>query len=180
MRTSRAAALRLATAALVSVPKHPAIAWCGKPYPPYAYQLPWFEFQAGSTPVRIIGDNRPESARKLSPVLVLPSPGLSYEYMENLEAFTVSERRVAFAALSAAEKDLVFDFLASLGRAEFDWDTNNTIDEFDWFFLYPLMSGPDPSTSITPDDDGAIGDVDQDGDFDLVEFGKLQRVFTGQ
>ena len=86
----------------------------------------------------------------------------------------------AFAALSAAEKDLVFDFLASLGRAEFDWDTNNTIDEFDWFFLYPLMSGPDPSTSITPDDDGAIGDVDQDGDFDLVEFGKLQRVFTGQ
>jgi len=86
----------------------------------------------------------------------------------------------AFAALSTAEKDLVMDFLASLGRAEFDWDTNNTIDEFDWFFVFPLMTGPAPATPISPDDDGAIADVDQDGDFDLVEFGKLQRVFTGQ
>ena len=125
MRTSRAAALRLATAALVSVPTHPAIAWCGKPYPPYAYQLPWFEFQAGSTPVRIIGDNRPESARRLSPVLVLPSPGLSYEYMENLEAFTVSERRVCFCSLSApatvaqlaAQARAALDALEAPGRA---------------------------------------------------------------
>ena len=125
MKATRAAALRLATAALVSVPTHPAIAWCGKPYPPYAYQLPWFEFQAGSTPVRIIGDNRPESTRRLSPILVLPSPGLSYEYMENLEAFTVSERRVCFAALSApatvaqlaAQARAALDALEAPGRA---------------------------------------------------------------
>ena len=125
MKATRAAALRLATAALVSVPTHPAIAWCGKPYPPYAYQLPWFEFQAGSTPVRIIGDNRPESARRLSPVLVLPSPGLSYEYMENLEAFTVSERRVCFCSLSApatvaqlaAQARAALDALEAPGRA---------------------------------------------------------------
>lgn len=93
---------------------------------------------------------------------------------------TATPSAQAFAALSAAEQDLVYRFLGSLGRAEFDWDTNNTIDEFDWFFIYPLMTGPEPATPITPDDDGAIGDVDQDGDFDLVEFGKLQRAFSGQ
>lgn len=93
---------------------------------------------------------------------------------------TATPSAQAFAALSAVEKDLVYDFLGSLGRAEFDWDTNNTIDEFDWFFIYPLMTGPEPATPISPDDEGAIGDVDQDGDFDLVEFGKLQRAFSGQ
>ena len=51
--------------------------------------------------MRIVGDNRPETARKLSPLLVLPSPTLSYEYLETLEALTISERRVAFAALTA-------------------------------------------------------------------------------
>ncbi|MEM6567005.1 MAG: di-heme oxidoredictase family protein, partial [Planctomycetota bacterium] len=86
----------------------------------------------------------------------------------------------AYQALTQADKDLVLRFLASLGRAEFDWDVNNTIDEFDWFFLEPLLTGPDPATPVTPDDDGAVCDVDQDGDFDLVEFGKLQRVWTGQ
>ncbi|MDC3307469.1 hypothetical protein OAV47_01420, partial [bacterium] len=93
---------------------------------------------------------------------------------------TATPSAQAFAALSAAEKDLVYRFLGSLGRAEFDWDTNNTIDEFDWFFIYPLMTGPEPATPLSPDDTGAIADVDQDGDFDLVEFGKLQRAFTGQ
>jgi len=93
---------------------------------------------------------------------------------------TAAPSAQAFAALSAIEQDLLTDFLASLGRTEFDWDTNNTIDEFDWFFIYPLMTGPEPVTPITPDDEGAIGDVDQDGDFDLVEFGKLQRAFSGQ
>ena len=87
---------------------------------------------------------------------------------------------MAYQALSQAEKDQVLAFLGSLGRAEFDWDTNNTIDEFDWFFLQQLVTGPVPATPLTPDDDGAIGDVDQDGDFDLVEFGQLQRVWTGQ
>ncbi len=93
---------------------------------------------------------------------------------------TATPSAQAFAALTAAEKDLVYRFLGSLGRTEFDWDANNTIDEFDWFFTYPLMTGPEPATLISPDDDGAIGDVDQDGDFDLVEFGKLQRAFSGQ
>lgn len=87
---------------------------------------------------------------------------------------------MAYQALSQTEKDEMLRFLASLGRTEFDWDTNNSLDEFDWFFLEPLMTGPAPATPLTPDDDGALCDVDQDGDFDLVEFGKLQRVWTGQ
>jgi hypothetical protein len=95
-------------------------------------------------------------------------------------AGTAAPSAAALQALTQAEKDLVYVFLASLGRAEFDWDTNNSLDEFDWFFLEPLVTGPDPAVPLTPDDPGAIGDVDQDGDFDLVEFGKLQRVWTGQ
>ncbi|QDV06668.1 hypothetical protein Poly30_21830 [Planctomycetes bacterium Poly30] len=93
---------------------------------------------------------------------------------------TAQPSAAAYQALSQADKDLMLSFLASLGRAEFDWDTNNTLDEFDWPFLEPLVTGPDPSIPVTPDDPGAIGDLDQDGDFDLVEFGSLQRVWTGQ
>lgn len=88
--------------------------------------------------------------------------------------------RAAYQALSAANRDLVVDFLLSLGRAEFDFDLDNAITEFDWFFLEPLLTGPAPIQAVTPDDPGAICDVDQDGDFDLVEFGKMQRVWTGQ
>ncbi|MCP5022821.1 MAG: hypothetical protein GY930_13745 [bacterium] len=88
--------------------------------------------------------------------------------------------RVAYQALGVADRALVADFLASLGRAEFDWDTDNDLTEFDWFFLEPLMTGPLPAVPLTADDPGALCDVDQDGDFDLVEFGKLQRVWTAQ
>lgn len=88
--------------------------------------------------------------------------------------------RIAYQALSSTDHDLLVDFLASLGRAEFDWDTDNDLTEFDWFFLEPLMTGPAPSVPLTPDDPGALCDVDADGDFDLVEFGKLQRVWTAQ
>lgn len=86
----------------------------------------------------------------------------------------------AYFQLPQADKDLMLSFLASLGRAEFDIETDNFINEFDWFFLQPLLTGPEPATPLTPDDLGAIGDVDVDGDFDLVEFGSLQRVWTGQ
>ena len=87
---------------------------------------------------------------------------------------------IAYGNLSQADQDLMLTFLGSLGRAEFDWDTNNTLDEFDWFFLEPLLTGPEPATPVTPDSPAALCDVDADGDFDLVEFGSLQRVWTGQ
>ena len=63
---------------------------------------------------------------------------------------TATPSAQAFAALTAAEKDLVYRFLGSLGRTEFDWDANNTIDEFDWFFTYPLPLFLSPSCSASP------------------------------
>ena len=62
--------------------------------------------------------------------------------------------RAAYQALSATDRDLVIDFLLSLGRTEFDWDIDNQITEFDWFFLEPLMTGPSPFQALTPDAPG--------------------------
>jgi CxxC motif-containing protein (DUF1111 family) len=83
-----------------------------------------------------------------------------------------------FAALSQPEKDLMIAFLDSLGRVEFDLEGDNDVDEFDWFFLQPLVTGP--GVYYTPDDFPSLADIDQDGDFDLVDFAALQRAFTGQ
>jgi len=88
-----------------TAPVEPSAAWCGAPYPPFAYSLPWYEFPVGSAAVRVVGDISAERAKKLSPLLVLPPPGLGYEYLETLEALTISERRVAFATLAPASPD---------------------------------------------------------------------------
>lgn len=98
--------------------------------------------------------------------------------------------RVAYSSLSAADKEALIIFLGSLGRPEFDVEgggglpgvdlvvvPDNDVDEFDWFYLEIDFSGPLPT--FTPDDPAAIGDVDQDGDMDLLDFGMFQRAFTG-
>jgi hypothetical protein len=82
-----------------------------------------------------------------------------------------------YNALSGSDKTLVQNFLMSLGQAEFDVEYNNNVDEFDWFFLRPMLTGP--GTVFTPDDPRAIADFDQDGDFDLRDIAALQRAFTG-
>ncbi len=84
---------------------------------------------------------------------------------------------VAYFALTPAQRAQIGNFLDSLGKAEFDFEGNNNVDEFDWFFLQPLFTGPIPS--FTPDDPAAVADFDQDGDFDLIDFGWMQRAFTG-
>jgi CxxC motif-containing protein (DUF1111 family) len=84
----------------------------------------------------------------------------------------------AFAALSAAQQQQLIAFLNSLGRAEFDWDGNLSIDDDDWFALEPQVTGP--GQHFTPDDPRAIADIDQNGSIDLIDFGWLQRAFTGQ
>ena len=52
--------------------------------------------------MRVVGDKGAETAKKLAPLLILPPPGLTYEYLETLEALTISERRVAFCLLKPA------------------------------------------------------------------------------
>jgi len=40
-----------------------------------------------------------------------------------------------------------------------------------------------PATGVPffgPDDPAAVADIDEDGDFDLVDFVHMQRAFTGQ
>lgn len=91
--------------------------------------------------------------------------------------------QAAYAGLSGAQQAQLQAFLMSLGRPEFDIEGNSTVDEIDWFFLHAFgnFTGPDLAGAglIGPDDDGAVADVDQDGDFDLVDFGYMQRAFTG-
>lgn len=87
--------------------------------------------------------------------------------------------RNAFQALSGADQAKVIAFLDSLGRLEFDADGDNDRDDIDWFFLKPLFTGP-AAGSFNVEAAGTIGDSDLDGDFDLADFGRYQRGFTGQ
>lgn len=80
-----------------------------------------------------------------------------------------------YMALSQPDKDKLYAFLESLGTAEFDFERNNNRDVIDWFFLQPLFTGP--GGSITPDDAGAIADVNLDGSFDMRDWVVFQRAF---
>jgi hypothetical protein len=84
---------------------------------------------------------------------------------------------IAFQALSTTEQGQLIDFLFSLGRAEWDFEHDNDVDQFDWFFVQPDHSGPLPTFGA--DAPGALSDVDQDGDFDMADFAVMQRAFTG-
>ena len=113
---SRAALLRALAALPAALPRS-GLAWCGDPFPPYAYSLPWFEFDVAKLPVRVVGDRKAELDNKMRPLLVLPSVGLSYEYLENLEALTISQRRIAFADLSSAAAPSLGTLVAQVGEA---------------------------------------------------------------
>ncbi len=84
-----------------------------------------------------------------------------------------------FAGLLTPDKDKVVRFLLSLGRAEFDEEGDDDVDDFDWFFLENAGSFTGPGSFFGPDDPQAVADFDQDGDFDLVDFTVMQRAMTG-
>jgi hypothetical protein len=86
----------------------------------------------------------------------------------------------AFAGLATADKDRVVRFLLSLGRAEFDQEGDDDVDDFDWFFLENTGAFTGPGSFFGPDDPQAVADFDQDGDFDLVDFTVMQRAMTGE
>jgi CxxC motif-containing protein (DUF1111 family) len=86
----------------------------------------------------------------------------------------------AYNALSGSDQLLLQKFLVSLGRAEFDFDVIQgpaAINQVDWFFMRPSMTGP--GSFFTPDSPTAVADFDQDGDFDLRDIAGFQRAFTG-
>jgi CxxC motif-containing protein (DUF1111 family) len=87
--------------------------------------------------------------------------------------------RDAYAALSAPQQQSLLDFLDSLGRLEFDADGNDSVDATDWFLFQNAGGFTGPGDIFTPDSPNAIADFDQDGDFDLKDFGILQRAMTG-
>jgi hypothetical protein len=86
----------------------------------------------------------------------------------------------AYFDLDPTEQSQVIDFLLSLGRAEFDYESDNDLDQFDWFFLNfdGLFTGP--GSFYTPNDFGAIADIDEDGDFDMRDWAEFQLGFTGE
>jgi pimeloyl-ACP methyl ester carboxylesterase len=80
-----------------------AVAWCGERFPSWAYYLKWdqvdvpFEYDgkpAGTVSYRVVGDKARETGSAVPPVLVCGTPGFGYDYLENMEALTVSDRRV--------------------------------------------------------------------------------------
>jgi len=82
-----------------------------------------------------------------------------------------------FNGLSQPDIDAMMVFLRSLGSSEFDFERNNNRDQFDWFFMHTLFTGP--GGSLTPDDDAAISDANQDGSFDMGDYSVFMRAFTG-
>jgi hypothetical protein len=71
----------------------------------------------------------------------------------------------AFSALGAKDKGKLIAFLDSLGRNEFDLDGDRLIDLNDFAALVACRA----SSGVTPDDNCAIGDIDQNGAIDGVD-----------
>lgn len=106
----------------------------------------------------------------------LPEAGLDAAILAH--AGEAAPATAAYSALSASDKAKVIQFLMSLGRTEFDADdltAPGQIDETDWFFLRPTVTGP--GSFYTADSPEAVADFDQDGDFDLRDIAGFQRAF---
>ena len=90
-----------AAAAVVAAPRA-AVGWCGEAVPSWAFFVKWddgrvpFEWEGakGEAYCRVVGDRAREAKAGVPPILLVGTPGLGYDYLENLEALTVSDRRV--------------------------------------------------------------------------------------
>jgi hypothetical protein len=77
----------------------------------------------------------------------------------------------AFNALLPAQKDQIVAFLNSLGRREFDMDSDGDVDSVDQTLAQACFTGP--GSFFTADADCAIADPDQDGDVDQADLDLL-------
>ena len=82
----------------------------------------------------------------------------------------------AFDALSTGDKNAVIAFLQSLGRREFDTNSDRAVDLVDFEYFAACFS---IDVVISPDDPCAINDIDQDGDVDLDDFGFFLKAYDG-
>ena len=79
--------------------------------------------------------------------------------------------RDAWLALSPAEKESLLAFLDSLGRREFDLNGDGEVSGEDYGLLVGFLGRDD----ISPDEAGAIADIDADGTIDEDEWSYLAR-----
>uniref|UniRef100_A0A7S0L3I9 AB hydrolase-1 domain-containing protein n=1 Tax=Coccolithus braarudii TaxID=221442 RepID=A0A7S0L3I9_9EUKA len=105
----------LAAATATLGPIWPAHAWCGEQVPAWAFFLKWDEVPAvpfeydgikGTCFCRVVGDVAREQKAGVPPILVVGDPGLGYDYIENIETLSVSDRRlieVNFAGSQASQ-----------------------------------------------------------------------------
>ncbi|GAB5034746.1 prolyl aminopeptidase [Nannochloropsis oceanica] len=110
----------------------PAQAWCGKPYPRWAYGL---RFNDGLIQIplpglakpadvflRVVGDENKEKQKHVAPLIVFPGgPGLAHDYTETLEALVYADRRViAFDPVGTGQSSPILppSLLPSSGTTE--------------------------------------------------------------
>jgi len=118
---TRRSLLGLGAAAAFASPSA-ARAWCGEQVPSWAFYLKWDETAVpfkhegvdAQLFLRIVGDRAREDKTAVPPVVVLGTPGLGYDYLENLEALTVSDRRVAEVVCAGTQRSAGEPLPASL------------------------------------------------------------------
>lgn len=80
----------------------PSNAWCGKPYPSWAYRIPFNDgnFKARITGIDKLADvflrvvGKEPKAGNPPPILLIPTIGMAHDYLETLEALSAGDRQV--------------------------------------------------------------------------------------
>ena len=89
----------------------------------------------------------------------------------------------AYAALPSSDKQLLIQFLGSLGQVEFDSDGDGDVELNDFHGYVDTIGFRgclEIDMPVTPDVPCAIHDYDQDGDVDLDDFTYFIYVFDGE